>query len=100
MLGASATEITGVGALSLLTVSTSFMLASLRRANGEIKDLRHDNRVCNWRQMVLVESFHAAKLPVPSWIWSHVPEELDKLSEEEQRSMAQRMIDPLGGNKE
>lgn len=90
-------ELTAVAAITLLSVSISYSFASSRRASREIKQLRHENALCTWRQAVLIETMHAAKLPVPSWIWHEAPDGVAQMSPEEQRGMAARMIDPFGG---
>lgn len=97
MILAIAGELTAVAAITLLSVSISYSFASSRRAHNEISELRHENATCTWRQAVLIETMHAARIPVPSWIWREAPEGVAKMSPEEQRNMAARMIDPFGG---
>lgn len=101
VLAASTGEtVTAVGAASLLTVAISYSLSTARRARLDAKDLRVENALCNWRQAVLVEVMHNAGMPVPSWLWRDAPENVEKMSPEEQRTLAQKMIDPFGGTAE
>jgi hypothetical protein len=99
VVAATTTEaIIGTGAITLLTIAISFTAATARRAHSENKECRQENALCMWRQAVLIEVMHNAGMPVPSWIWTTVPDDVTKMSPEEQRGMAQRMIDPFGGN--
>lgn len=99
VVAATTTEaIIGTGAITLLTIAISFTGAAARRARADNMECRRENAICNWRQTVLIEVMHNAGMPVPSWIWTHVPDDVTKMSPEEQRGMAQRMIDPFGGD--
>jgi hypothetical protein len=99
VVAATTTEaLIGTGAITLLTIAISFTAATARRAHNENQECRHENALCNWRQSVLIEVMHQAGIPVPSWIWTAVPDDVSKMSPEEQRHMAQKMIDPFGGD--
>jgi hypothetical protein len=98
-VAATTTEaIIGTGAITLLTIAISFTGAAAKRARAENQECRHENALCNWRQTVLVEVMHNAGMPVPSWLWSETPVNVAKMSPEEQRTMAQQMLDPFGGD--
>jgi len=97
IVAATTTEaIIGGGAITLLGIAISFTGATARRAHTENKECRRENALCNWRQTVLIEVMHQHDMPVPSWIWSSVPADVTKMSPEEQRGVAQKMLDPFG----
>lgn len=93
VLAASTAETaTAAGLAAILSVACTYSINSARRARAEIKDLRHDNRACTWRQIVMEEHLHAEGIPLPQWVWGPVPEDLKDLDHEEQRTLAQRML--------
>lgn len=93
VLAASAAETaTAAGLAAILSVACTYSVNSARRARGEIKELRHDNGACTWRQIVMEERLHAEGIPLPQWIWGPVPDEVEELDHEGQRSLAQRML--------
>lgn len=95
-LAVSAETIVGGGAIALLSLAIGFTGTTARRARADNLECRRENAICNWRQTVLIEVMHNAGMPVPSWIWTSVPDDVTRMSPEEQRGMAQRMIDPFG----
>lgn len=96
LLAASTAEaVTATGLAALLSVACTYSINAARRARSEIKDLRRDNAACTWRQIVMEETLHDAGMRVPPWLWGPVPADLAKLDHEEQRSLAQRMLEPF-----
>lgn len=72
-------------ALALLVVAIAFNITNQRGQRRDIRDLRHENAVCNYRTWILVGVLDANGFRVPANFYEQPPEGIAEMTTNEQQ---------------